>query len=426
MTAQAYWYCTRLELERENGRPQYGRLFREAFKFFIPGRFKHTAKQLPRSEFLFVIITENHLKHFRPVASMMAKKNHPFSVIFTNDQLFQKYRGEWPGISFSTEAFVHRWHYCKSLWFQCRLMARHLFSGSAKKSCIVRFAKPAYLLHQTMLRVLPGAAEKVVLFKAESYQANAVLLACKTLGIPSYAIQHGLIGDTAQVTGLLVDRYLIWSALFKQRLERWNAGCAVDITGNAAYDAVFQEAAHGGKGISAGQPARLLVLPSPGFSHTPLEEVCLLLDMAVGFARQHPEALVSIKPHPADYQELAKAYTMPNMAHCPNIKLLDRRAAIPFAEHHLIAINNSGAGMEACIWRRPMIVVASNWEAVMVKQYLEEGVAEFADSLESFARAVVKIQGNYGNYQEKCRAFTEKQLAHHGHAAEKIVAVLTC
>ncbi len=426
MTFQEYWYCTRLELEREKSKPAYGRFLREALKVFHPGKFNRPLKKLPKTELVFVIITENHLKHFRPVAALLSKKKHSFSVVYTSDPLFQKYQGEWPGISFSADAFVSRWGYFKSILLQANLFCRNISSASAKKSNIIRFAKPAFLLHQTMLRLLKNSCGKVVLFKAESYQANAVLLACKKWNLPSFAIQHGLIGDTAQVSNLLVDKYLVWSELFKQRLERRQAGCAVDITGNAAYDTVFQQVRQSSTSILPAHPIRILVLPSPGFSHTPPQEVYLLIDMAIGFARQNPEALLSIKPHPADHGELAKTYALPHLYACPNIIFLDRMASIPFADCHLIAINNSGAGMEACIWARPMIVVASNWETVMVKQYVEEGVAEFADSPENFNLAVSKIQADYSAYQEKCRAFTQNQLAYHGHAAEKIVEVLTC
>ena len=424
MTFQAYWYCTRLELEREKTKPAFGRLLREALKVFHPVKFNNPLKKLPETEIVFVIITENHLKHFRPVAALLSAKKHSFSIIYTSDSLFQKYQGEWPGISFSADAYVSRWHYFKASLFQTRLLCWNLFSASAKKSCIIRFAKPAYLLQQTMLRL--QAPRKVVLFKAESYQANAVLLACSARHIPSFAIQHGLIGDTNQVAHLLVDKYLVWSELFKQRLERWQAGCAVEITGNAAYDTVFQQVQESSAKVLTAQSIRILVLPSPGFSHTPLQEVYLLLDMAIGFAHQNPEALISIKPHPADLGELAKAYISPYMQDCPNINLLDRMAPIPFADNHLIAINNSGAGMEACIWGRPMIVVATTWESVMVKQYVEEGVAEFADSFDGFTQAAAKIRADYSSYQEKCRVFTQHQLAHHGHAAEKIVELLTC
>lgn len=426
MTFQEYWYCTRLELSREKSKPVYGRLLRESLKVFHPRRFNNPLKKLPEAEFLFVIITENHLKHFRPVAALLSEKKHSFSIVYTSDALFQKYRDEWPGISFSADAFVSRWGYFKSLLFQASLFFRNIFSSSARKSNIIRFAKPAFLLQQTMLHLLKKSPGKVVLFKAESYQANAVLLASKKLNLPSFAIQHGLIGDTDQVSNLLVDKYLVWSELFKQRLERWQAGCAVTITGNAAYDAVFQQVKQSSSTILPAKEIKILVLPSAGFSHTPLQEVYLLLDMAIGFARQNPEAQITIKPHPADHGELAKAYILPHVQDCPNIVLLDRMAAIPFADCHLIAINSSGTGMEACIWARPVIVVASNWETVMVKQYVEEGVAEFADSPENFNLAASKIQANYSAYQEKCQAFTQSQLAHHGHAAEKIVEVLTC
>jgi hypothetical protein len=426
MTFSGYWYCIRQELERENGKPHYGRLLRDALKVFHPLRFNNPSKQLPKSEFLFVIITENHVKHFQPVAAQLSAQKHSFSIIYTNHSHFQQFRAVYPEVSYSAESFVRRWQYFQSLLFQAVLLIRHLFSSSAKKSCIIRFAKPAYLLEKTMLRVLAGACDKVVLFKAESYQANAVLLASKALKIPSFAIQHGLIGDTSQVSDLLVDRYLVWSALFQQRLARWRAGCAVDITGNAAYDVVFQAVAQSNGASLAANPVKLLVLPSPGFSHTPLSEVYLLLDMAIRFARQHPEAQISIKPHPADFGEYTSAYILRYLSGCPNITLLDRKAPIPFAGHHLVALNNSGAGMEACIWSRPMVVVASKWESVMVKQYVDEGVAAFADSYQNFELAVSKIQANYAAYQDKCRVFTENQLAHQGHAAEKIVEVLTC
>jgi len=425
-TGIEFWYCTRLELEREQGKPHYGRFVREAIKTLFSGRFSRHPPELPRTEFLFVVITENHIKHFRPVAAALARRNHSFSIVYTSEPLFQKYEAEWPGISFSIESWVGQGQYFRAVRFQTALLLKHAFSSAREKSVIIRFAKQAYLIHQTMLRLLSGAPKKVVLFKAEAYQANAILLACKQLKTPSFAIQHGLIGDTDQVSNLSVDKYLVWSELFKKRLEQRQAGCQVLITGNAAYDAVFQEVEKRGTQKLPPAPLRILVLPSAGASHTPLAHVHLLLDAVLHFAQHNPTAIITLKPHPADHAGNVQAYLLPALADYPNVRLLDRFEPVPFENHHIVAINNSGAGMESCIWGRPLLVFSPSWEEVQVKQYIERAVAEFADSTAAFSDKILKIKANYSVYQEKCRAFTEGQLAFHGMAAEKIVEVLTC
>jgi len=426
MTLENFWYCTRLELERERERPHYGRFFREALKTLFPNRFNNHPPEFPKTEFIFVIITENHLKHFRPVAAALTRQNHSFSIVYTNEALLEKYSAEWPGISFSIQAWVSQGQYFRAVLFQSALLFTHIFSSSLKKAVIIRFAKPAHLIYETMLRLLSNNALKVVLFKAEAYQANAVLLACRQSKTQSFAIQHGLIGDTDQVSNLIVDTYLVWSELFNKRLEHWQAGCQVKITGNAAYDLVFKDAQKANKQVMLASPLHIFVLPNAGVSHTPISQVYGLLDAAINLARKDPAAHVTVKPHPADIQENVAKYLKPHLEHCSNLQLLDRYAQIPFEQAHIIAINNSGAGMEACIWQKPLLVFASTWEEVHVKQYIEFGVAEFADTPNAFDEKVLKIKTHYADYQEKCSDFTQEQLAYHGHAAEKIVEVLTC
>jgi hypothetical protein len=426
MVFQKFWYCVRLELKWEQREAQYARFFREALKTLFPDRFNPYPPILPKTDFLFVIITENHIKHFRPVAEELMRKKHSFSIIYTNATLFQKYGSEWPDASFLLQSWAGQQQHFRAVLFQTMLLLTNAFASSHKKAVIIRFAKPVYLIYRTMLRLLPGIADKVVLFKAEACEANAVLLACRQKNIPSFAIQHGLIGDTDQVSHLMVDTYLVWAEFFKKRLQNWQAGCQVKITGNAAYDLVFRDAQRTSKQDLPALPLHILVLPNSGVSHTPLSQVHGLLDAAVTFARKTPAARVTVKPHPADFQDNIAKYLQPYLEHYSNIQLLDRYAPIPLEQAHMIAINNSGAGMEACIWQKPLLVFASTWEEIHVKQYVEFGVAEFADTPNVFNEKVLKIKAYYADYQDKCRAFIQNQLAYHGHAAEKIVEALTC
>ncbi len=277
-----------------------------------------------------------------------------------------------------------------------------------------------------MIDFLSRGHRKVVLFKAEGYHANAILTACQQTKTPSFAIQHGLIGDTDQVSHLSVDNYLVWSNFFKKRLERWAARCRIKIVGNAAYDPVFQFVKKSAVPTLPFTPFQVLILPNAGISHTPLSQVHQLLDIALDFAYQNPTVLITVKPHPADVHDNVAKYLSQHLNQYGNIRLLDRFEAIPFEHTHLVAINNSAAGMEACIWQKPLLVFSPTWEEVMVKQYVAYGVAEFANTLEIFEEKILKIKGHYPEYQEKCRAFTQTQLAFHGKAAEKIVEVLTC
>lgn len=426
MTPAQFWYSIRLELSREKGRPAYGRLLREAVKLLLPWRAGARVHEVPATTLWFVIITENHLQHFRPVAAVLDRKKVPYSILFTDDTLYQEHSAAWSQTSFPVMGFVTRWMYLKAVIFQALLCIRHLLDAPRKQAVLIRFAKPVYLIHSVLRQLLSGRSNKVVLFKAESYQANAVLLASRELGLRSFAIQHGLIGDSDQVTNLSVDTYLVWSDFFKKRLEHWQAGCSVVVTGNAAYDAVFQQVKLNNTYLLPDSPFRITVLPNSGLSHTPLDQVILLLDTALEFARLHPEAIITIKPHPADSRENVRQYLLPRLVEHPNVVVLDRTAAIPFDNTHVVAINNSGAGMEACIWGRPLVVLAPDWEAVQVKQYVSEGVAIFADNSDSFFKAVEEIRSNYEHYQKNCAALVDSQLAYHGQAAEKIVEALTC
>ena len=426
MTVREFWYCIRMELGRDQGRPVWLHFLRGLAKVLIAGRNALKAGNFPDTELVFVIITENHLKHFRPLAQELTRKNKPFVILFTGDFLYRKYAAEWPGKSFLMSSFVSRKQYFKAVLFQTRLLFRHFFSTSNEKACMVKFAVPAFNIHQTAIRILGKSKRKVALFKAEGYQANAVLLACKQIHLPTFAIQHGLIDENPYFSHLAVDNYLVWSEFFKKRLEASNAGCRITVTGNAAYDALFQECDQAGVQTVPATPLRILVLPNSGSSHTPLSQVHLLLSIILDFAKKHPEAVITVKPHPADNAENVAAYLTPYISSNSNIRLLDRFAPIPFEDQHLVVINNSGAGLEAGIRGIPMIVVAPAWEDVMVKQYIDNGVALFAATATQFSDAVSDILADYGSYQRKCHEFIREQLAFQGGAAEKIVEVLTC
>lgn len=80
--------------------------------------------------------------------------------------------------------------------------------------------------------------------------------------------------------------------------------------------------------------------------------------------------------------------------------------------------------MEAAIWKKPLIIISKNKEDIMVPQYLEEGIGIFANSVETFSKQLHKIISNYSTYQQNCKNFTDKQLAYHGTAVDRILQVI--
>lgn len=426
MTFAQFWYCVRLELGISERSPDYRRSLREAARVFSPSSFKRHHGLPVGHECTFIIITENHVKHLRPVADQMRAENRPFVVLFANATLFRKFSHEWPDRSFDLQEAVTWSLYLRAVLFELALLVASIKDRPSRKSAIIRFSKPVYLFHSVMLEWLRRHTHKVVLFKAEGHIANSILVACRATGTTSFAIQHGLIGDTDQVSNLSVDHYLVWADIFRERLERWRAGCNVTVVGNAAYDSVFRQVGESDVTAPPVAPCHVLLLPNAGLSHTPLDQVHHLLDIAIEYASQNPTMVFTVKPHPGDVQGNVARHLSRHLARLPNIRLLGREDAIPFEQAHLVAINNSASGMEACIWQKPLLVCAPSWQDVMVKQYVEHGVGEFVDTGESFGDKASRILNNYGDYQGRCRAFTREQLAYQGHAAERIVEALTC
>jgi len=430
-----FWKTVRVEmvLEKQSFSPR--RWFRELYQ--IPNNLRpfNNLQDMPNplQGNIYIIIYDNHFKHFQPIASELTRRQKLFSVIYLNKDVYERRKGNFRN-EYLINNFFTRKCYAAAIWFQLILMAEvilfqpkvegKIYPVSRLLQVVNRFVKRQYMIHDFFNQLLKDFKRKLILFKAEDYFARTILSVARQSCVKTFAVQHGLINVHRQFCNLEVDQYLVWSDFFKERLRQSKAGCNAKAVGNAAYDQVFHKLIprnHFDKYAPA-----ILALPNSGNSHTKLEDIYCLLRIVAKSASAQSGLKFIIKPHPGDINDNAINYIRKNFPDLTNIIVMDRHVTIPFDSCDIVVINNSAAGMEAAIWGKPLIVVAEKREDVMVPQYIEAGAAVFANSEDSFNEKLNQIVEHYEEFKQNCQKFTQLYLANHGKAVERILEIVEC
>ncbi len=389
------------------------------------------AKQHLSEHWRFFVIHPNHVRFLIPLYQQMQAEKISFEIIAYSEGVMETLRKAdiehtcWEHsirlIDYYAAAF-------KQLAFLILLKPYVLIRPTMKfkHRAIAKFYKSALLLEAyTKRELLTRGAKKIILFKAEGFQARTILdTANGYSGVQTIAVQHGLIDSSVQFSNLWVDRYLVWSEFFKERLQQANAGCQVEIAGNPVYDKLFSEVDLKPRNKNEVEKLRLLLLPNSGNSHTGLDQIHLLIDVCMAAMKKNEALELVVKPHPGDVNSNVARYLAANFKEYPRCHLLSRTTNIDFAACDVVVLNNSASGMEAAIWEKPIIIVATAPNKIMVPQYLDAGIAKYAGDTASFENQLNSIREGYNGFRERCRAFCDEQLAYQGVSAKRIVHLI--
>lgn len=407
------------------------RLFKELFRIPYERESKSVEEHLS-AQWRFVVIHPNHVRFLIPLYQQLQAEKISFNIVAYSEGVGESLRKA--GIEYT------RWEHSirlidyyvaafKQLAYLVFLRPYALISSSMKfrLRAIAKFYKSVHLLEAyTKRELLNRGAKKIILFKAEGFQARTILATVQEIsGVQSFAVQHGLIDTSIQFSKLWVDYYLVWSEFFKERLQKANAGCQVEIAGNPVYDKVFSEVGFKLRKKNEGEMFRLLLLPNSGNSHTGLDQIHLLIDVCMSAIKGNHALEIIIKPHPGDVNNNVARYLAANFEDHPRCRLLSRTASIEFAACHIVVLNNSAAGMEAAIWGKPLIIVATDPKKIMVPQYLEAGIAKYAGDASAFEDQLKAICEDYDEFRKRCRAFCDEQLAYQGVSSKRIVHLIS-
>lgn len=396
------------------------------------GQPEHSDK-LTDTSIVFFVVHPNHIKHLRPIYERLKDMGEkPLVFYFSTHcrEILDRYGIDGRPI----ESVTGKSDYRKSLIKQFRLLLLNALTVFSKQErsknnrLILKFF-PSYNLIKLATDQITTATKgaKWVLFKAEGYQARAVLEILNERGVDSFAVQHGLINVSSDFQDLRIGKYLVWSEYFGSNLDKSGSNCDTEIVGNVVYDPIFKQLeTSASRKRENKETFKILLLPNSGHSHTPARQVQLAVDCVANYAMKREQDVVVVKPHPGDVNHFVSRYYSEKYAQHGSdcLKFMDKDDPIKFRDYDLVVINNSAAGMESAIWEVPMITLAEKREEIMVPQYLDEGIALFASSEDEFMERVTEVMNDYDRFQENCRNFTNKYLAHKGTATSQVLKCL--
>ena len=164
---------------------------------------------------VYVIIYDNHFKHFQPLASTLTREKKKFSVIYLNKDVFDRRKGRYEN-EYLVNHFFTRRYYAASIWFQIKLMAQvilfrpkvegKIYPVKNLLEIVNRFAKRHYMIKIVFGKLLKSVKGNLILFKAEDYFARTILSVARQSGVKTFAVQHGLINVNRQFHELEVDQ----------------------------------------------------------------------------------------------------------------------------------------------------------------------------------------------------------------------------
>lgn len=380
-------------------------------------------------QLLFVIDTNNHLKQYRALRKHLADAKVAHTVLFLNSAVYTKRWVEVVGSipvdafyrhSDNVRAFFRLWAVNSSLLFRngFREMTHtgrwSLVAELFYLNC--RLLMDKYRLESAVSRIIGKSLKTVVFYKAEGYRVRSLIELCNGRGMHTLSIQHGLITRDIKYNQLQPKEYLVWSELFGKELHRSGAGCKTVVIGCPDYDRHFQQNRTGVE--HNGCKIKLLFLPNSGKSQTPESEVVFALKACLQCINTLTDCELSLKAHPGGDTELLN--TVVKEFGGKPVTLLEKDAQLDFSAYDIAVTMNSTIGIEAAIYRVPLIILLSSPEMLMVQDYLTYGIGEFVTGGEAMVSAVKKILCDRAAYQHNCDTFVADYLTNPGNAGAAI------
>ncbi len=365
---------------------------------------KVTSFKLKQADFLFILLTPNHTKFWCQIEPEVDSSISIGDISITKDGIIPI--NSFYSLSDIIVSRIYKLVY--ALWFLP-------FDTKLSKN-IERNLAYYYLLNKTIVNIVRKCGvSKVIMFKAESFQARSIARGIKKTNAETIAIQHGLIPmRSKQFNNLNIDKYIVWGESFRKRLELNRANCKIEIGGNLKVDHLF------GKFRSEKTNSKVLAMPNSGSSHTSIEDVFLLVDGVLNSAITNQKLQYTIKPHPADYNDNVISYLESQRFIPSNLTIMNRTDEINFFDYGILIINNSAAGLESAILKIPQIVVTKRSESNLVRQYIDYGCGEWANSVITISEKLNLIINNYSKYQIACKELVDDFIGFQGNALDRV------
>ncbi|MDO9373815.1 MAG: hypothetical protein Q7T76_05340 [Ferruginibacter sp.] len=378
-------------------------------------------EKIENSDIFFIIEYRNHYNIFKKLQPYLNDKGVKFLGVIINPVLSAQLTQEpylidaGSILPFSTSVSTLRHKVAADLFY----LVKGFRLDAIKQGLILNSKFFSLSNYYTKL----GAAistknpKPIVFFRIDGYKDRSIALAGKQNNSELICIQHGSVVKHPKFSSAIIDEYLSWSDHFSGFITGSGAGCKTIAIGSVEFDELFEAASNLGK-ASVSNKIKLLVMPPSGKSLSLASDKDLMIELAAGLDSN--KYLVTLKPHPEDDNvntlEQAKRF---------GFEYLNAGAKVLFENFDFVVLNNSTSGIEAAIFKKPLILISASINNIVVKHYLEEGVGIFATNSDELKLGLSSIENNYETFQEKCQAFTENYLTNHGNATEKVAEYLS-
>jgi hypothetical protein len=394
-------------------------------------KFKRSSYKTKLNDLVFFIEYENHYKQYLGLKSLLDNQSADHVVIFMNVKMWLKYKESINSSFYIGELYTNidlMKSILKLFYVNTKLIlnTKILNISPDNRSSIKlellffnsKFLLENYKISYAVNKVVKSKVKRAVFFKAEGFKIRNIIDKCSKNNIDTVAIQHGLIVENIKFNKLNINKYFVWSDVFAIKLNACNASCKTVSLGCPDYDKhillrVKPEL------IKQEDTTRLLFLPNSGKSQTPESEITLALKTCLKYIDNNKDFELIIKPHPGGDSEFIKALV--KSFDISNVIILEKEHKLDYHAYDIVVTMNSTVGIEAAIFRKPLIVILSSKEMMMINDYLNYKIAEFVTSDIEMNEAVVKIKTDYKMYQERCDIFINEYLTNLGTAAKKIV-----
>tara|TARA_B110000046_G_scaffold186020_1_gene231455 strand:+ start:2283 stop:3734 length:1452 start_codon:yes stop_codon:yes gene_type:complete len=406
-------------------------LNRSIKEVFYSFRFKKNRLKIRTSELIFFIEYENHYKQYLGLKSQLEEQSDDYKVIFLNIEVYLKYKknvnsshyiGEFFTNSSSIKSVFKLIYINSKIFFNSKI--RNISNKNIKKVKLeLLFFNSKFLLQNFKIsyalnKILSTKIKRAIFFKAEGFKIRNIIDVCTKKGIDTIAIQHGLIVKNIKYNNLNINRYFVWSDVFANILDACNASCNTSSLGCPDYDkhikSRFENQLSNKDNIT-----KLLFLPNSGKSQTPESEILFALKICLKHLSKNSDFQLVIKPHPGGDIQLIKN-VVGSFDIC-DVIVLEKEHKLNYNIYDIVVTMNSTVGIEAAIFRKPLIVILSSLKMMMINDYMNYKIAEFVTSDDEMEEAVTKIKGSYEMYQERCDIFINDYLKNIGTAAKQIV-----
>ena len=388
-------------------------------------QFEKTKGFLNVKPILFILIYDSHLKYFLSIAEALENKKLNYSIILLKPNFADDLKPYSKRI-ISLSNFYKKHHICISALLQFFTFIKYRFLGDHNRAfATLKFFKDFYLIRIALNNIISqNNINSICMYKGDGIYAQTIghYIHQKHQSIKVIVMQHGLIASIPQFKKLPIDEFWVWSSFFKNRLHQLGVYYNIKVMGDPTTDSLLKRKEN--QVSQTKNKVRLLFLPNHGNSHTPKSQVINTLHWIIKYAMENVESSLTIKPHPGDSENIIlrninKSFQMSNLT------LLSKKEKVLIENYDIIVIHNSAVGMEAALNKKPVIILAENKEQVMVKQYIEYGIADVAYNYNEFVNKINFVKTNYSLFQEKTKLFIDEMYEHQGKSKDVILKELS-